>query len=93
MVLFRVLRLRHEVDMLQPYRTQTHVNSPFAHHCLHLKVPIVVLEGEAVLRAELNQRICCFTDALPVRDRDGEYDILLGAWLTVPAGAVACMYR
>lgn len=92
MALFRVLRLRHEVDMLQPYRTQTHVNSPFAHHCLHLKVPIVVLEGEAVLRAELNQRICCFTDALPVRDRDGEYDILLGAWLTVPAGAVACMY-
>ena len=78
--------------MLQPYRTQTHVNSPFAHHRLHLKVPIVVLEGETVLRAELNQRIRCFANALPVRDRDGEYDVLLGTWLTVPAGAVACMY-
>lgn len=78
--------------MLQSNRTHTHVNSPFTHHCLHLKVSIVVLEGETVLGAELHQRICCFTDALLICDGDGEYDILLGAWLTMPTGAVARVY-
>ena len=92
MVLFRVLRLGYEVDMLQPDRTQAHVNSPFAHHRLHLKVPIVVLEWETVLSAKLNQRVGGFPDAFLVCDRDGEHDILLGAWFTVPAGTVACMY-
>lgn len=92
MVFLRILRLRYEVNMLQAHRVQTHVNSPFAHHRLHLKVPIVVLEGETVLRAELNQRIRCFADALPVRDRDGEYDVLLGTWLTMSAGAISRMY-
>ena len=70
MVLFRVLWLRHEIDMLQPNRTHTHVNSPFTHHCLHLKVPIVVLERETVLCAKLHQRIRCFANALLVCDRD-----------------------
>ena len=92
MVFLRILRLRYEVNMLQANRAQTHVNSPFAHHRLHLKVPIVVLEWKAVLCAKLHQRICCFTSALLVCDGNGEYDILLGTWLTVPAGTVACMY-
>ena len=92
MVFLRILRLRYEVNMLQAHRAQTHVYSPFAHHRLHFKVPTVVLEWKAVLCAKLHQRIRCFANALPVRDRDGEYDVLLGAWLTVPAGAVACMY-
>ena len=92
MVLFRVLWLRHEIDMLQPNRTHTHVNSPFAHHRLHLKVPIVVLEWETVLSAKLNQRVGGFPDAFLVCDRYGEHDILLGAWFTVPARTVACMY-
>ena len=86
MVFLRILRLRYEVNMLQAHRAQTHVYSPFAHHRLHLKVPIVVLEGETVLRAELNQRIRCFADALPVRDRDGEYDVLLGIGLQCRQG-------
>lgn len=92
MVLFRILRLRYEVDMLQPNRTQAHVNSPFAHYHLHLKVPIVVLERETVLRAKLYQRVGVFPDTLLVCDRDGEYDVLLGAWFTVPVGTVACVY-
>ena len=92
MVFLRILRLRYEVNMLQAHKAQTHVYSPFAHQRLHFKVPIVVLEGETVLRAELNQRIRCFADALPVRDRDGEYDVLLGTWLTMSAGAISRMY-
>lgn len=72
MVFLRILRLRYEVNMLQPHRAQTHVNSPFAHHRLHFKVPTVVLEWKAVFCAKLHQRICCFTGALLVRDGNRE---------------------
>ena len=92
MVFLRILRLRYEVNMLQPHRAQTHVNSPFAHHRLHFKVPTVVLEWKAVLCAKLHQRICCFTGALLVRDGNREYNILLGTGLTMPAGAISRMY-
>ena len=86
MVLIRVLRLRYEIDMLQPDRMQAHVNSPFAHHRLHLKVPIVVLEWETVLRAELYQRIRCFANALLVCDRDKKTTFCLGLGLQCRQG-------
>lgn len=86
MVLIHVLRLRYEVDMLQPDRTQAHVNSPFAHYRLHLKVPIVVLEWETVLRAKLYQRVGVFPDALLICDRDGKTTFCLGLGLQCRQG-------
>lgn len=47
--------LGDEIDMLQPNRPQTHVDTPLAGYGLQREISHVIFEGQTVLRTELNQ--------------------------------------
>ena len=70
MELLCVPALSDEIDMLQPNGSQTHVDAPLASHGLQREISHVILEGQTVLRTELNQGIRSFAVSLLIGDRN-----------------------
>lgn len=62
--------LGDEIDMLQPNRPQTHVDTPLAGHGLQREIPHVIFEGQTVLRTELNQCVRSLAVSLLIGDRN-----------------------
>ena len=90
MIFLCVLLLRNEVYVFQSDWPHVHINFPLAHHRLHLEISIVVVKRQTMFRTELHQCFDTFSRTLFVGDRDRIDDILLRAWLTMPAWAVPC---
>ena len=62
--------LGDEIDMLQPNRPQTHVDTPLAGYGLQREISHVIFEGQTVLRTELNQCVRSLAVSLLIGDRN-----------------------
>lgn len=92
MELLRVPTLCDQIDVFQMDRAQVHINAPFADHSLQREVPQVILEGQTMLCAELDQRVSGFTIPFLIGDGNGEFDILLWTRPTMPTRRIPGAY-
>lgn len=81
--------LGDEIDMLQPNRPQTHVDTPLAGYGLQREISHVIFEGQTVLRTELNQGVRSLAVSLLIGDRNREFYILLGTGSAMAARRIA----